>query len=233
MAAQIVAGQVSALKPVRATAGRSFFQGQSLRAAAPRVARQQRQLTTMRFQYDAVGAQYAAALVDLAQEKNNLDAVHADVDALSTLLRESPDVKSFLDNPIIAPEKKRNVIQSIGKEAGLNADTITFLNLVLDKDRLMALEEICESFEKRYCQLTDTQVAVVRSPSKLEQEQTFLVAKKLQELTGSKNIKMKPVIDESLIAGFIIEYGSSQIDMSVKGQLDKISQELENASFAF
>lgn len=77
------------------------------------------------------------------------------------------------------------------------------------------------------------QVAVVRSPSKLEQEQTFLVAKKLQELTGSKNIKMKPVIDESLIAGFIIEYGSSQIDMSVKGQLDKISQELENASFAF
>lgn len=73
----------------------------------------------------------------------------------------------------------------------------------------------------------------MRSPSKLEQEQTFLVAKKLQELTGSKNIKMKPVIDESLIAGFIIEYGSSQIDMSVKGQLDKISQELENASFAF
>ena len=76
-------------------------------------------------------------------------------------------------------------------------------------------------------------MAVVRSPSKLEQEQTFLVAKKLQELTGSKNIKIKPVVDASLIAGFIIEYGSSQIDMSVKGQLDKISQELENASFAF
>ena len=103
--------------------------------------------------------------MDLAQEKNNLDAVHADVDALSTLLRESPDVKSFLDNPIIAPEKKRNVIQSIGKEAGLNADTVTFLNLVLDKDRLMALEEICESFEKRYCQLTDTQVPALIAPA--------------------------------------------------------------------
>lgn len=77
------------------------------------------------------------------------------------------------------------------------------------------------------------QVATVKSPSKLEQEQTFLIAKKLQELTGSKNIKLKPVIDESLIAGFVVEYGSSQIDLSVKGQLDKISQELENASFAF
>lgn len=51
-----------------------------------------------------------------------------------------------------------------------------------------------------------------------------------QELTGSKNIKLKPQIDESLIAGFIVEYGSSQIDLSVKGQLNKISNELVEAA---
>jgi hypothetical protein len=45
------------------------------------------------------------------------------------------------------------------------------------------------------------QVATLRSAVKLEQEQQFLIAKKLQELTGSKNIKLKPVIDQSLIAG--------------------------------
>jgi hypothetical protein len=39
------------------------------------------------------------------------------------------------------------------------------------------------------------QVAVVRSAVKLEQEQQFLIAKKLQELTGSKNIKLRPMID--------------------------------------
>ena len=48
----------------------------------------------------------------------------------------------------------------------------------------------------------------------------------VQELTGSKNIKLKPQIDESLIAGFIVKYGSSEIDLSVKGQLNKISNEL-------
>jgi hypothetical protein len=51
---------------------------------------------------------------------------------------------------------------------------------------------------------------------KLEQEQQFLIAKKLQELTGSKNIKLKPIIDQSLIAGFVVEYGSSQIDLSIR-----------------
>ena len=55
------------------------------------------------------------------------------------------------------------------------------------------------------------QVATLRSAVKLEQEQQFLIAKKLQELTGSKNIKLKPVIDEELIAGFVVEYGSSQV----------------------
>ena len=75
-------------------------------------------------------------------------------------------------------------------------------------------------------------MATLRSAVKLEQEQQFLIAKKLQELTGSKNIKLKPVIDEALIAGFVVEYGSSQIDLSVKGQLEKISSELQEAAVA-
>lgn len=33
-----------------------------------------------------------------------------------------------------------------------------FLNLLVEKDRLALLEEICESFEELYCKLTDTQV---------------------------------------------------------------------------
>ncbi len=40
---------------------------------------------------------------------------------------------------------------------------------------------------------THAQVATLRSAVRLEQEQQFLIAKKLQELTGSKNIKLKPV----------------------------------------
>jgi F-type H+-transporting ATPase subunit delta len=76
------------------------------------------------------------------------------------------------------------------------------------------------------CCCCPSQVAVVRSAVKLEQEQQFLIAKKLQELTGSKNIKLKPVIDQALIAGFVVEYGSSQIDLSIRGQLDKVGDEL-------
>ena len=69
-------------------------------------------------------------------------------------------------------------------------------------------------------------MATIYSAIKLEQEQQFLVAKKLQELTGSKNIKLKTVIDESLIAGFIVDYGSEQIDLSLRRQMEEVASEL-------
>ena len=146
-----------------------------------------------------------------------------------TLFRDSPDVKEFLTNPCVTAQKKKDLLKRLGAEAGLDPSTLNFLGLLVDNDRLVAADEVFVAFEKLYCGLTDTQVAVVRSAVKLEQEQQFLIAKKLQELTGSKNIKLKPEVDESLIAGFVVEYGSSQVDLSVKGQLDKITNELTTA----
>lgn len=146
-----------------------------------------------------------------------------------TLFRDSPDVKEFLTNPCVSAPKKKELLKRLGAEAGLDSSTLNFLGLLVDNDRLVAADEVFVAFEKVYCGLTDTQVAVVRSAVKLEQEQQFLIAKKLQELTGSKNIKLKPEVDESLIAGFVVEYGSSQVDLSVKGQLDKITNELTTA----
>ncbi|CAG9460292.1 unnamed protein product [Pedinophyceae sp. YPF-701] len=174
----------------------------------------------------AVGQAYAAALLDLAQQKNALEAVHSDIDALAALMKEDEGLASFLANPMMDGDKKKQTIKSIGNEAGFSQFTTNFLLLLVDKQRIDAAPEVCEAFESMYCNITDTQVAMVKSAVKLEQEQQFMIAKKLQELTGAKNIKLKPVIDEELIAGFVVEYGSSQIDLSVKGQLDRITSEL-------
>lgn len=56
-----------------------------------------------------------------------------------------------------AADKKMAVVSKIAKEAGFQQYTINFLNLLIKKDRMPLLEEICESFEEQYCKLTDTQ----------------------------------------------------------------------------
>jgi F-type H+-transporting ATPase subunit delta len=173
-----------------------------------------------------VSDSYAKALVELADEKNTLEQVHSDVDAIAALVKENKKFADLMYNPVVQADKKKAVMQSIAQGAGFQKYTTNFLKLLVEKDRVNLLNEICESFEEQYCQLTDTQVATLRSAVKLEQEQQFLIAKKLQELTGSKNIKLKPIIDQSLIAGFVVEYGSSQIDLSIRGQIEKVAEEL-------
>lgn len=182
---------------------------------------------------DNVATSYANALVELAQDKNVLDEVHSDVDTLTGILKENDEVREFLFNPMITEDKKKDVLEKLAKDAKLTDYVLNFLNILVDQDRLINADGIFQAFEDRYCELTDTQVATIYSAVKLEQEQQFLVAKKLQELTGSKNIKLKTVIDESLIAGFIVDYGSAQIDLSVKGQLEEVAQDLVARGAAF
>jgi F-type H+-transporting ATPase subunit delta len=96
--------------------------------------------------------------VETAEEKNTLEAVHADMDAIAGLLKDNVQLTELLYSKVVDVEKKKTVIAKIGKEAQFQKYTMNFLNLLVQKDRLDKLDEICESFEEAYCKLTDTQV---------------------------------------------------------------------------
>merc|ERR1712193_497695 len=154
---------------------------------------------------DQVATQYATAFVNLAKDKNVLDDVRSDMDSVSNLLK------------------------SDAKLAGFYAFSTNFLCLLVDKQRIDGVTDICDSFENIYCEVTDTEVATVTSAAALDNDQQFEIAKKLQKLTGAKNIKLKPKVDDSLISGIIIQYGkggSKLLDMSAKGQLANIEAQL-------
>lgn len=176
-----------------------------------------------------VATGYASALVEACQNEGALDSVHADVETLDAYIKANDAVASFLANPVMEDEKKKDILTKLGKEAGFHPFTTNFLNLLVDKKRIGQIQEIAEEFEVLYCENTDTQVATVTSAVKLENEQQFMIAKKLQEMTGAKNIKLKPEVDASLLGGFVVTYGkdgSGFIDMSVKGQVQKLQSEI-------
>lgn len=70
-----------------------------------------------------------------------------------------------------------------------------------------------------YDKIADTEVAVVLSATEMDAAQLAHIAKRMQGMSGSKNVRMKNVLDASLVAGYIVEYGkdgSHYIDTSVK-----------------
>ena len=183
----------------------------------------------LQLELEQVAGAYANALVEVAQKTSSLEAVHADVDTLSSVLKDnavrhcrccrrrrclgaaragasprgagpacgsstptlaftgpcpmcarglaslvphtttttnpallsSPAflqaVLELLSNPVIAEGRKKDVVKRLASEASFSQYTVNFLNLLIDQNRIEALENICESFEKSYCALTDTQ----------------------------------------------------------------------------
>eukprot|EP01024_Parvocaulis_polyphysoides_P059110 TRINITY_DN6380_c0_g1_i4.p1 TRINITY_DN6380_c0_g1~~TRINITY_DN6380_c0_g1_i4.p1 ORF type:complete len:229 (-),score=29.70 TRINITY_DN6380_c0_g1_i4:320-1006(-) len=174
----------------------------------------------------SLATSYATALIDLSQEKNVLEEVHTDMDTLQHVLKKDQGLSNFFGNPMISEDKKCAVLDKIAGQANFSVFTTNFLKLLVERGRMEAIEEIFEQFDLEYCKLTDTQVAILRSVVKLEADQQMSLAHKIKELSGSKNIRLIPMIDESLIGGFVIEYGSSRIDLSVKGHLERIGNEL-------
>jgi len=176
-----------------------------------------------------VSTNYAEGLIDIAQEAKALEAVHKDMEALESTI--SAEVTTFLSNPLMDDANKRTVVSDIAKEHGFSAFTTNFLNLLIDTNRIEFIADIIADFEEQYCKLTDTEVATVTSAVKLENEQQFLIAKKLQELTGAKNIKLKPSVDEALLGGFVVQFGedgSNKVDMSLKTKLKNMGTFLDS-----
>jgi F-type H+-transporting ATPase subunit delta len=174
---------------------------------------------------------YAAALADLSQSNNDLEKIAKDMEGLGELLNNDT-LYNFLVSPIIDGDKKKSIIKTVAEDAEFSAVTLSFLNLLVDKKRIDIVREVTKEFEAIYNELTDTQVANVISAVKIEKPQLALIAKKIQSLCGAKNVRIKNVVDPSLIAGFIVQYGkdgSRYIDMSVKGQLDKLASQFAAA----
>nr|AAA34024.1 ATP synthase delta subunit precursor [Spinacia oleracea]prf//1503275A ATP synthase delta [Spinacia oleracea] len=178
---------------------------------------------------DSTASRYASALADVADVTGTLEATNSDVEKLIRIFSEEP-VYYFFANPVISIDNKRSVLDEIITTSGLQPHTANFINILIDSERINLVKEILNEFEDVFNKITGTEVAVVTSVVKLENDHLAQIAKGVQKITGAKNVRIKTVIDPSLVAGFTIRYGnegSKLVDMSVKKQLEEIAAQLE------
>ena len=79
-----------------------------------------------------LATRYAKSILDLAVEKNSLEAVLKDIQVLHAVCAESRDFEMMLRSPIITGDKKLSVINEILKRYNVNAITNAFVNLAGD-----------------------------------------------------------------------------------------------------
>ena len=172
---------------------------------------------------------YAEALMSVAQANNLIDRIGEDVASLLNLLKESPELQQFLSSPVVKAEDKKAVLGRIAGEQ-LHPYMRNFLNLLVERRRILFLEGICKQFQALLRKLNQTVLAEVTSAVELNEAQQQSVREKVMAMTNAQQVELDARVDPDLIGGVIIKVGSQLIDASLRGQLRRIGLRLTSAT---
>merc|ERR1711937_674724 len=156
---------------------------------------------------EAVADEYGRGLAQMASEEKVVDKIQNDLKVWMEVFKTEPQVRDFMFDPLSNVNEKAALVKDVVEKAGMQEYTNNFLNLLLDMGRFDQLEEIAQVFDEEIMEMQGTKQVRVRSAIELDDDAMFK-------------------IDEDLLAGFVIEMDSQQIDMSLKTELDQIKAEL-------
>lgn len=170
-----------------------------------------------------VSKRYAKALFSLGQEDGNFQQYGRDLTEFTRICQDNPDFLKVIANPIFAVEERKKVLQFVLDKSSFSDRTKNFLNLLLDKNRIGAMEAITDHYLRLVDEVSDIARAVIITARPLKEEALGRIEKSLEGLT-SKKIKSEVREDQGLIGGIVVKIGDLVLDGSVKAQLEGLQE---------
>jgi F-type H+-transporting ATPase subunit delta len=172
-----------------------------------------------------VGA-YARAFADVIVS-SKLDPAHLqqELHTVESLLAESDPLRRVLENPSIPGDRKRVVLDALAQRVGLSRQTRNFVAVLTDHRRLPLFSDILKQVEQELNERLGFADAEVSSARPLSDTEKKLLEAEVAKLTG-KSVRARYQQDASLLGGAVVKVGSTIYDGSVKGQLEKIREQL-------
>ncbi len=169
---------------------------------------------------------YARAFADVVIG-SRLDASRtlAEAQQIAALTEESRQLREVWDNPSISAEQKRAVLDAIVQRAGISRPVRNFVAVVIDKRRTRVLSEMVKQFARDLNDRLGIAEAAVTTTRELSVQERAELESDLSRVTG-KTIRAKYDQDPALLGGAVARVGSTVYDGSVKGQLERIRQQL-------
>ena len=92
-----------------------------------------------------VAETYAEALLAFAKSRDALKETTIEMNLISRLLKVSVELQKFLSNPLNGREVKKNIVKDVLGDQ-IDPNTMKFLFLLIDRNRIVFLDEIAQKF---------------------------------------------------------------------------------------
>jgi F-type H+-transporting ATPase subunit delta len=172
----------------------------------------------------AVGRLYAEAMLTLAEERGQSEALLDELRELVEFLDQNPKVEHFLSSLMVDEEGRARVLDDLFKSQAseLLLDSLQVINR---KGRLGQLRAIVESYRAALRDLRGWVDVKVRTAVALDEAQRGRLQEAIAASTGRKPALIERV-DRALIGGLVVEFEGKKFDASVASRLQDLSAAL-------
>jgi F-type H+-transporting ATPase subunit delta len=164
---------------------------------------------------------YARAAFDLAASASAAPAWSTALAASAALAAESR-IASLLEDPRLQLAERAAVVTPEGTTPSGYAQ---FLALMAENSRLRLLPEVAQLFEALRAEAEQSLTVKVRTALPMAPEQRDRLVSHLARRFG-RTVSLDVELDETLIAGAVVDAGQLVIDGSLSAQLDRLRKEL-------
>lgn len=175
-----------------------------------------------------VARAYAEALLAIATERGQAQAVGADLADVAALLAAEADVRQFLATPTLAAAvQKRALEQALGGR--VQRVLVDFLCLLVDKGRIGALDAIAAA----YGELADVAAGRIRvhvaSATPLAEANVRILIDMARERLQAECM-LETAVQPELLGGLVVTVGDTIYDGSLRGRLQRLRNTLMRSS---
>jgi F-type H+-transporting ATPase subunit delta len=177
----------------------------------------------------AIASRYARALVEVVlEQKTDPDIARQQLNAIVDAVHESAELRRVWESPAISPEQKRAVLDAIVRQIGAAKQIRNFVAILIDHRRIAMLDDVAKQFDTELNAQLGLAEAEISSARPLSEDGKRQLESQLERLTGKK-VRAHYSSDPELLGGVVVRVGSTIYDGSVRGQLEKMKQDLITA----
>jgi len=166
---------------------------------------------------------YAAAAFSYAVEHGELEAWSAALKTLASAVGD-PSLAAFIGHPKVSNAQLLTLIGEL-YGAGLKPALRNFVSALIDAERLELAPEVTLLFERHRAQAAgQVKVEVVTAYALNDGERSKIDGAMRARL--GRDCKLEMEVDPTLIGGAVVKVGDSVIDLSLRGRLTALAQQL-------
>jgi len=177
-----------------------------------------------------VSKRYAKALLSIGQEDGRYEDYGKDLEKFAAFCSASDDFFKVVSNPIFSAGERKRILEYVLKKMSFSDVSSNFLRLLLQKERLGAIEEISAHYSRLTDDISGITRAEIITARPLEGDALKKLADALSRLT-SRKVELEISVDESLIGGLVAKIGDLVLDGSIIAQLRGLKESLKRGEF--